>query len=1127
MHGVISPRYLLSVLGNIYLAVFCIGVLLLVFDMHSRDENHHIREVLDSKPVNILQLFIGRLFGVFTVIGLPLAFVLMLAVIYGYISEVFAIPFGEPIELWSVASFLILDVLPNFIFFGSLVLLLAWIIRPRFIAFLLVVFCLLGLQWINVRLPLEMSSPLQTVTGNVIFPSELAPTFWNLEIVLNRVALILMGLGFLSWLSFLYSRNTGLDYTLRIFGLCIFVGGILLILGMLGVQYLEHRQVAGWKRFHDEHFEPTSFPDIHHLGGTIDIYPGRTITLDLRLEVSVSKEYLGEYVLFSLNPAYRISEIGVSGERINKAEFKHGLLKIPRRYFANDTVELQLKAKGRPKPQFAYLDSTDQVSKIIGPEARQLRYLGTENYIFHPKFVALMPGVKWYPSAGTATNEDSWGRRHKDFFTVDLHVSVPRGWLVAGPATRELEIENSRSVFSFNTHNPLPQFALVASRFESASLNVEEIKFELLYSRVHRRNFDALNLPDYQPLRPMIESYIEKVRLSGVDYPYSVYSLVEVPASLRTFGGGNELSSVLGMPGILMMPETSLPTMHLDSLHRNRDYRLSVRLEWTDHDWLVSKLRALRTYFGIDQYAGNHLVHFYQSVLSDQTNATGPRAAVLNQILEQVVQLSFSDREISFDFDIGLDREVLDLIHIDPMQIANILRSIKKQNDRKYIEIDRIEQQLDWSNARDRKMKSESVMEAVESLSLAEYESSYRSTAEKRAFRLRTLAISRVLVDVWGTDVMNSIVAELLERFRGQNFTYDDFIALTQSKDVNIAQQLTDMIHTSSLPGFIVSNAAQRRIQSDEVNVPNFETTFTLYNGESVAGYCLVVLMYSSGMNHLDDYGNMTPILVDKNQTLEIVVHSKPPMLDVVIQPYLSRNRGLLQLNIPQLQDLSDEERQFRGVPEIVTIREIETDRSVSDPYIVVDDLDTGFSVSASASRFIFRPLKILAQRVSGASTVEMVRGLPAFQFNPRFEPDDIWERKTDTTAFGKYWKTLAINRGGRGETFAKFATRLPTQGFWQLEYFLPAGNLSRVRRYAGYTRTDVVGESKGIAHLDVHVDETEIAESLDTSKLEPGWHVIGSYEIDDPEVEVWISNPNKYHIVFADAVRWKPLTSN
>ena len=203
-----------------------------------------------------------------------------------------------------------------------------------------------------------------------------------------------MGIGFLYWLSVFYARNTGSNGAQGARGFFAFGGGFLLIVGMVCSNYLEQQQVVGWKRFHDQHFEPSSFPDILHLSGNVDLYPGRNIVLDFNLDVSVSDEYLGDFVLFSLNPNYRVKQISVAGEKVKGHKFNNGLLRIPRHYFEGSEVDMQLQANGRPKSEFAYLDSSDKVSNIYGSEAHQLRYLGTENYIFDPRFVVLMPGIK-------------------------------------------------------------------------------------------------------------------------------------------------------------------------------------------------------------------------------------------------------------------------------------------------------------------------------------------------------------------------------------------------------------------------------------------------------------------------------------------------------------------------------------------------------------------------------------------------------------------------------------------------------------------------------------------------------------------------------------------------------------
>ncbi len=1118
MYGMISPRYIVSLFGSSFLALFCLGVLLFTFDMRHRDERNRIREVFDSKPINSTELFIGRLLGIFLLVGTPMFIIVALAVGWGVISEVFSIPFGEPIEPWSVASFLIIDVTPNFLFWGSFTLFLVSAIRFRILVLALTVFCLYGLVWVNSRLPLHVSTPLQTVTANVIFPSDLIPTFFTLETFLNRIALVLLGFGFLYWLSHIYPRNSPSSTPQHRRALYCFAGGLVLILGMFGAQALEHQQIAKWIRVHDAQFDPDSFPDVKHIEGTVAVYPGRSVSLDLTMSVSVSDHHAGEYALFSLNPGYRIVKLIIDGDVIKDRNFRNGLLKIPRRHFIGEVVNLKLQAKGRPTAHFAYLDSVKRLSKIIGPEVRQLQYLGNENYIFRPEFVALMPGIKWYPVAGTATREDHWEERSKDFFTVDIKVSVPRKWVVAGPSQRKLLFKEKRTTYLFQTSKPIPQLALVASRFEHASQTIDGVAFEVMYSRQHRKVLEKL-IPTGEEYLVRVQEYLDKIHSLNLTYPHSVLSLVEVPASLRTFDGGRELNSVLGLPGILMMPETTLPTIHLDSFHDPSDFEARKHFNWSDEEWMRMKVPSLEEYFGIELYAGNHLSHFSNVFISDQVNVTGPNAELINRVLKQVIQLLVAEYEIVFDFEVALDRDVVDLTSFDLVQSLSAFKLVT--------DINRFDQIADFRNTRMHKLRSGAVLEAVETLQLSDQAAPSDLTIEqKRALRVRSLAVSRVLIDTLGTETLSAIIAELLASFRGQNFSYDDFLVTAQSKGINLEKHLDDMLYSTSLPGFLVSDVTQRQVQADEdEDTPRFQVRFILENGEPVSGFCNVKPINKRFYLQSPHEAPSNPVFVEKNQRLEVVVESEVPVTDILIEPYLSLNRTSILESVPQPSNVSDDTPEYGEYPRIVSIRSNDKAPATNDLAIVIDDLDSGFSVIDSSKRRNLQGMGIhLLRRFLGATEIPLLHGLPEFQFNSDAVHDDTWERMSHRDAHGKYWKTLVLCQHGRGESYAKFATQLPSNGAWRLEYFVPDSTLHRIHHYQGSFSQNWFVVPKGVAKIYVHVNSDVIKNEIDFSNAELGWYEIGQYDIEKPDVEVRLSNPDYSGAVFADAIRWTPV---
>ena len=725
MLSVISPRYIMSFLGGSFIALFCLGVFLLTFDQIKRDEITRIHEVMSSKPVTDIELLAGRLIGVSITLAVPMIFFLLAIMIYGTIADLFSIQFGEPIELWSMVSFVLLDIAPNFVFFGSLVIVLSLLLKSRLLALLLTLGCLFALFWLNSRLPLDVSRPLQTVSGDVIFPSELVPTLFTPMIVFNRVALLLMGAGFLFWSSCLISRVTQTRFRNSVMGGVCFGFALLVIGTMFGVEALENKRINQWVEVHDEHFNSSAFPDVQDIRGNIDIKPGRTITLDLKLDVTVDEDQHTDFVLFSLNPGYRISHLAVASEKVIDHEFEHGLLMIPRRYFNSGTNEIEITAKGHPDGRFAYLDTVDTLSEIVGPNVRQLRHLGTENAIFRSNFVVLSPGIKWYPTSGTATREDAWELRKRDFFTLNVDVAVPRGWLVAGPAKRETLDDDKRAKYRFQQSSPLPEIALVGSRFKSASIEAEGISFELLYAHVHRKQFERF-AQHGQYVQQRIKWRLDTIRPLGFDYPYESFSLVEVPSTLRVFSGGSELDTVMTPPGMVMIRESTLPTTTIKKAFEGNRQEVIEQYNFTEEQYDGMVIDSIGGYLAHALFESNLSFGLSRSLYTHHTSATGDGASALNALLDFLFKGLSAYFDDSFDFQLASNPTIFNIGSIAPMKILESIRD----DEGKY-PFDVLRKLHNIHNAPE-------VWDAVTSVTLFNPVDSKTSTFEKRALKLRT-----------------------------------------------------------------------------------------------------------------------------------------------------------------------------------------------------------------------------------------------------------------------------------------------------------------------------------------------------------------------------------------------------
>ena len=1113
MQGIISPRYIMSLLSGSFVALFCIGVLVLVFDLLRKDETSRIQEVIGSKPVRNLDLLTGRLLGVIVTMSIPMICFVFAMVAYGIIVETFSLPFGQPVELWSVVSFVLLDIIPNFAFFGSLAIFISALSKSRLVALILTAFSLGTLFWLNSRLPLDVAVPLQTVTGNVIFASELTPAFLTPSIVLNRITLLFFSIGFLCWCSSLDKRLNPARFRELALGCTSVVLGVLVFGTMVGTHILELREIDRWVDVHDDHFIPSAFPDVRNIRGQVDIRPGQSISIDLTLDVKVDASQDSGFVLFSLNPGYKISQLSVGGEDVEERHFQNGLLQIPIKYFSTDTNELKISAKGRPDGRFAYLDSINAIAEVTGPEIRQLRLLGTKNAIFHNKFVVLTPGIKWYPTSGTSTNEDSWEQRERDFFSLQIDVSVPKNWLVAGPSKREKKEDDSRTTYRFQQSDPIPEYALVASKFESASLEVEGIEFEALYSKAHKSTFEAF-APAIDNIRERLSWVIEEIRDQGLDYSNRSYTLVEVPSTLRVFGGGVGMDTVMCPPGMLMIRESTLPTYP----NKSKFSRVpSDQPDMSEEDWFTSQFAEVIGYVQSSMFESSVNYVLYRNLLVQHTSATQQGARGLNTMLGLLSQALFPARNADFDFQLALNRDVLDLVSLDPIRFlgSRLQWSVFSQD------LERLKKTQAIRTAPE-------VWDAVANLSLNDAETQVSSILELRALRLRSQYFIELLRDSLGTDALAPISADLTSTFRGKNFLFQEFVDVLSDHGVELEKLAGDLISKAELPGFIATDPSVQVLTGSER--PSFESSFLLQNDQPVSGPVQVSIAYKSDDPFLAGPSNavsLPPILVGANQKVRVVIESPNPVQNIWIKPYLSLNRTRIRIDLPLTEEMQSQAENTEDAPFIKAIENVEIEQ-LANSSITIDDLDPEFSVvehhdtSVLSSAFtqFFR-------RLLGTETVQLDSGLPVYQYKFREKPLE-WSRKADPSAFGMYRRTFVLTTNNSERTAsAKFSAKLPRVGKWKLEYHLPDQFLLEEIPLGGMLSVSLlISLSVGTINLEIYDGATTESHSIEATNSTKGWHTVGNFDLSNTEVDVLVSNEtkNRYQSVFADAIRWTPI---
>jgi ABC-type transport system involved in multi-copper enzyme maturation permease subunit len=141
----IGPRYLMGAVGNNATLIFVVAIVFLGFDLRARDQRERMAEVLDSRPLNNLELVAGRFLGLLAAVWVPVAVLAVLIEALGLLLPLLGSPIGEPIEPWSLLTWVIFMSLPSFAFALALVFLVTLLVRNRLVA-AVVLLGLLGLD---------------------------------------------------------------------------------------------------------------------------------------------------------------------------------------------------------------------------------------------------------------------------------------------------------------------------------------------------------------------------------------------------------------------------------------------------------------------------------------------------------------------------------------------------------------------------------------------------------------------------------------------------------------------------------------------------------------------------------------------------------------------------------------------------------------------------------------------------------------------------------------------------------------------------------------------------------------------------------------------------------------------
>ena len=1132
-----APRFVMSQVGVFLVWIFLVGVIFLAFDVRARDRRERMVEVLDARPVSNVQLLTGRVLGVVATALVPTLLLLVLVQAFGTVGGALGAP-TEPVQGVSLATFLLVDAVPMFVAWSALVVLLAVLLRNR----LLVAIAALGLFLAWIRWSMQTPPYLAHLVGPTAFTdlvSDLLPRFAEPETLVHRLLLLVLAAGVLAFAAVLHPRPDGKS---RFVGIAI--GAVFLAVGGAGMFGLHRHASDGLverQRWLAAHRDAAQFPraDIEHLGGIVRIDPGRSLDVDLVMRVAAPAIAGADRTLvFSFNPGMSVGDLRVDGEPV-AVTHRDGLLTIPRP--PTGTFELALRASGVPDPDFAYLDSDHDFSTDGTANQGVGVFLGRDASIFEPEYVALMPGIRWLPTPGANVGIDDPARFGRDFFTADLVVEVPSGWLVAGPGRRQGEGEGR---FRLASRAPVPAIAVLAAAFERRSMEVAGVELELLMDPRHAGTLASFEDAE-APLREYLGERFDDAARLGLVYPYEALSLVEAPAALRIVGGGWRMPSVQGLPGVMLMGERGFPTARFDLV-----FRRAGKFEELEGGVEAFKIRSLRRFFSNDFKGGDPSVGVARNFLHHQAGVEpgGMGATALEYVVEELVTRLLTGSDAFFSAHIFTPKGDGSLGLL--MQTAT--------------------EAFDFgsgpSRALDVVANRPVVWDLVLGTSLADLDPSLDAARVMDVLALKGRAVARSILDALGRETAGAFLAELRRRHLGGHYDLAAFYAAAREVGADLEALLGDWQNDAALPGFLASTATFVRLPETGQGTPLFQTRVHIRNDEPAPG--LVRLRYVTRGGRVRGQGAefTEPVRVTGNSSVEVALVTTEPVAMLWMSPYLSLNRRDVRISIdrrgagqPEAFRERMQERAGRpggggrrpasggGMPGRPFAerdpRRVEpatgTDLAgvfhgarpsdwvrPADVGIVVDDLDAGFGVERDGKPSGLR----IGPRLRPADPVgEMDHGIPSFTSAGAANGgtpvlDGEWRRQEMPSSFGRYRHTVARASADGGHARAVFEAELPRAGEWRLEYHMPFVPPKRAKtRFRGRgMEMRSIGELGEYDMALQYGDGQRIAVPFDGTDADTGWNDLGRYELPAGSVRLVVSNRTTGEIVLADAIRWR-----
>lgn len=1093
-YGAATPKYLLENIDPSFFLIFQFVVLFLLFDAPHRHSRSRIHEVLDAKPVSNLELLAGRVIAISSLVWLLTVIALLIPYVFGLIAAFAGFDFAEPINLVSVANLLFLDAPVTLLYWSAFIVFLGSLLRLRIAVLAVTAGFMVLWFYLTIESPYALLPLVSPSSNDSLFVSDIVPEIAGVPTILTRLATLLFAIALLVLAATCLKRQNNQDKRmLQVVLPLVFLAGISTYGLASGKVFGETRQTADWHDFHTSIDDGTRI-DLTNISGRVLLNGKTHLEIDLTLKFTVDSNESNRLV-FSFNPGLDIQKLELNGSSTSY-DFEKGLLQVtsPNPLNPESAHSLRIEARGKPNPRFAYFDSVLDYMSDRNVPVQSTSLFGRDGSIYNSKYIALMPGVCWYPVPGPVGKDYESSEEGADYFDVDLNIKLePSMWSLigTGETTRQT---TEKSSYRVKTHLPVSEIGLFASSFAQMGTSLDEVSIALHLHRSHVRDLSWLQ--ELEPaFRSQARDWLGRYQSNGFSLPQRSLAFIDVPRRLRTVGGGWRMDSVAVLPGVVLMKEHGFPTALLNVAHERLEERNNDKKERQS-----KQIELLAQYFAWGLETDNLWSSLPTAFWSDVTSATGEYSQVLDQVALSLLA-KLADKSSQF-FSIYGTSHVAHLTGVNPFVVGEFSGLVVAEETGGELESAPIQS---LANEFARRL---SVWQYAEDFSFTEFPTG-DDQGDLQLLLFKSNEIAKGLLSITGEAKVFEWLSGVRRKFEGTTYTYRDMLTLAEEHKLTIDPFLTDWITTSWLPGFVVSRMSVDRIADNLDGNAQYKTSVTVRNLESTAG--LVRLRYPTERTWdwmFPYYTESQGVLIPGNSAKRINLITPYEVRIAHLLPGLSRNRRGITL---MKRSSSGEELQSVETPPFVVNSEWIPGQEIG---IIVDDLDPGFTVHQSLPNLApYSSMGPIGWFTPPRLQIELDNGLPAMgsYYARKSEvrvPQGTWGRLTESTAYGKYRKTVASAWIRDKISSARFTADLPEADKWTLSFHVPRGwrpgrNLDLQWKFKIFDETQ------------------EWIREFDLGSKTPGWNIIGQFDLGRGTVNVELATASRPTHVYADAIRW------